>query len=135
MIEWFFGFHAPWRNPAGWFGHCEAWGYTIDDTWLFLDPQARGSRIIVTHHHDDVLALLEARFARCRTIVRVPAGEPEFWLPLHGPMTCAAICGHLVGLRALLPATLLRKLLANGAEVVHGYAKGREPGRPSGAGA
>lgn len=126
MIEtWFFGFHRPWlRNEDGFslrgaLGHVEVWGYTVDDTWLFIDPQGKGSIVTVTHHHDDVIAHLSVRHTACETILRFPAVEPVFRLPLHGPMTCASICGHLVGVRALFPATLKRKLLAKGAEVVH----------------
>lgn len=126
MIELFIGFHAPhFRNrhgridPRGWLGHCEVWGYTKDDTWLFLDPAGSGTKILVTHLHDEVQDHLAARFALCETIMRLPANAADFSFPLHGMLTCASFCGHLVGVRALVPASLRRKLRAKGAEVIH----------------
>ena len=133
MIELYFGFHRPYfRNlkgridPRGWLGHCEVWGCNEDGTWLVLDPQGQGCKILVTHRYDDVAAQLKARLDLCESILRIPAREPSFALPLHGPMTCASICGALVGIRALVPASLRRRLLAQGAEVVH-EAEGRSP--------
>lgn len=131
ILEWFIGFHAPaFRNylgaiyPMGWFGHVEAWGYTIDDTWMFFDPQGTGTRIVITHHHDDVLDQLAARHSLCDTILRVQnTARPLF--PLYPPMTCATIVGHMIGQRAFTPSGLKRKLLANGAEIVHENAEGR----------
>jgi hypothetical protein len=125
MVEWYVGFHRPYFtkngriDPRGWFGHCEIWGYTTDDTWLFIDPMGAGSIVRVMHRHDDVQDQLHARFALCALILRLPARDPAFRLPLHGMLTCASVCGHLLGVRALVPATLRRKLLANGAEVIH----------------
>lgn len=131
VIEWHFGFHRPYvRNIhgrldyRGLFGHCEAWGYTGDHTWIFLDPQGLGFHVRVTHHHDDVRESWQARIALCDSILRIKADDPKFAVPLHGPMTCASICGSLVGIRALLPSTLKRKLQAKGAEVIH-EAEGR----------
>lgn len=129
MIEWFFGFLPRWYHPCGIFGHVEAWGYTEDQTWLFLDPQSIGFRVEVMHRYDDVIDALEARNLRCSLILKHPGERREFRLPIHGPMTCARVCGSLVGIRALVPATLRRKLLANGAEVVHGQAKGKSRGQ------
>lgn len=126
IIEWSFGFHRPhFRNlpgkvdPRGWLGHCEAWGYTEDQTWLFIDPQGMGTRMRVMHRHDDVMDQLEARYALCSLILTLPATDPAFRFPLHGPLTCASICGNLVGIRALLPSGLRRKLRAKGARISH----------------
>lgn len=139
VVEWHFGFHRPYiRNIKGRldyrgiFGHCEAWGYTKDETWIFLDPQGLGFHVRVTHHFDDVHESWAARVALCDSILRLPAGDPSFGLPLHGPMTCASICGALVGIRALLPSTLKRKLLLKGAEVIH-EAEGRSSRQKSAA--
>lgn len=128
--EWFVGFHKPsLRNiegkidPTLWFGHCEIWGYTLDETWLFLDPQARGTRITVVHRHDDVLDQLAARHEICATILKF-SNPAYFKMPIHGMMTCASICGASLGVRALLPSTLERKLRQRGAEVIH-EAEGR----------
>jgi len=130
--EWYLGFYAPYfRNlegridPRGWFGHCEIWGYTADGTWFFLDPQSKGAHVRIAHAHDDVRDHISARFELCDLILRLPGGDPSFRIPIHGPMTCAAICGSLIGVRALLPATLRHKVLAKGAEVVHGQAERR----------
>lgn len=127
MIEWYVGFHKPaFRGmdgkicPSLWLGHCHIWGYTEHNTYLFLDPQGRGTGITVTHLHDDVSDHITARFAVCNLILRLPATEPNFRFPLFGLMTCAAIVGHITGHRALLPSTLRRKLQAAGAEVIHG---------------
>lgn len=135
MRTLFFGFHAPYfRNlegridPRGWFGHCEVWGVTDDDTWMFMDPQGAGCHILVTHHHDDVEAQLAARMDLCSHILRLPARTPAFAFPLHGMMTCASICGATVGIRAWRPAQLRRKLQAIGAEVIH-EAEGKREGR------
>ncbi len=133
MIEEFYvGFHRPaFRNLQGridprlWLGHCEIWGYTAEGTWLFLDPQSSGTKIVVTHLHDDVRDNLHARYTLCESILRMKADEPEFPFPLHLPLTCASLVGSMTGVRALLPATLKRKLLAKGAEVVHEQAEGR----------
>lgn len=148
MIEEFYvGFHKPYLRDAegklsvrGMFGHCEIWGYTSDGTWLFLDPQSKGGRVRITHVYDEVNQHLAFRFALCTEILRVPADDPEFRVPVFGPLTCASICGHLLGVRALLPSTLRRKLLAKGAEVLHGRSaergsagqEGPAAGAPSG---
>jgi len=129
LIEIYFGFYPRWSDPRGWFGHCEAWGYTEQDTWLFLDPQSSRFCVTVEHRHDEVMDHLAARFELCETILKMRPDPLRKVIPLHGPMTCASICGHLVGIRALFPATLKRKLLRNGAEVVHGQAKGRSRGQ------
>jgi hypothetical protein len=133
MIEWYVGFYRPYLRDTegrlsvrGLLGHCDIWGYNDDGTWLFIDPQSHGTRVLVAHAYDEVQAQLSARFALCDSILRLPADPPEFRFPLFGLMTCAAICGHITGVRALLPWGLHRKLLAKGAKVVHGQeAEGR----------
>jgi len=134
IVSWFFGFHAPsFRNSAGridprvWLGHCEAWGFTEDRTWLFLDPQGIGTMVRVMHKHDDVQDALLARSMLCKSILSVSGGDPAMRFPAHGVFTCASICGSLVGIRALLPASLERKLRRNGAKVIH-EAEGRPQG-------
>ena len=123
MREVYFGFHAPYfakdgrPHPEGWFGHCEAWGYE-GDTWTFIDPLASGLMVRSVFTQADVMDQLNARFELCETILRIAAPDRQFRFPLHGMMTCAAICGSLVGIRALLPATLRRKLVRAGAEKI-----------------
>lgn len=138
MEAWYVGFHRPWfRNtegridPRGFLGHCEIWGFTIDGTWLFIDPAGQGTLVRITHLHDEVQAQLAWRFETCTHILKIPSADPVFRLPVHGPMTCASICGALLGVRALLPGTLRRKLLARGAEVIHETSE-REPGGQEG---
>lgn len=133
ITTWFFGFHAPsFRAADGrisfrrWWGHCEAWGVTGDDTWLFLDPMGRGTHVRVCHRLEEVQDQIEARLLLCDMILTLPARDPAFQHPFHGLLTCASVCGHLVGIRAFAPATLRRKLLANGAEIIHEQTQGRE---------
>lgn len=133
--EWSIGFYKPYLRDTegrltirGLLGHCDIWGWTADGTWLFIDPQSRGSRVHVCHAYDDVEAQIRARFDLCDLILRVPANDPEFRIPIFPLLTCASFCGHLLGIRALLPATLRRKLLAKGAEVVHGQQAKGKPG-------
>ncbi len=131
-IEVYFGFYRPWWGLTGLFGHCDAWLYTEDDTWVFVDPGSTGLHVRVTHRHDDVQDLIAARFELCRSILRMPAREPAFRVPVHGPMTCASVCGSLVGVRAYTPWGLRRSLLRNGAEVIHeAEGKSRGQGRPA----
>lgn len=132
------GFHAPgFRNSEGridprcWLGHVEVWGFTDDDTWLFIDPAGAGMRVRVMHRYDDVMDALTARFELCTMVLAVPGGDPKFRVPLHGLMTCASIAGQMVSQRALFPWTLRRKLLRNGAEIVSEKPEGSQ-GRSSG---
>lgn len=126
ITTWFFGFHAPvFRNDQGridprlWFGHCEAWGPNADGTWVFLDPQGKGMIVRLEHRYDTVMDMLHARSDLCAVILQTEGRDPNMLIPAHGIMTCAAVCASLVGLRALLPSTLKRKLLRNGAKVIH----------------
>lgn len=137
IVQWFVGFHSRYARSAsgsltftGLWGHCEIWGYTIDDTWVFIDPQGmKGTSTYVTHLYDEVLAQIEARFALCETILTVPAPQNVNFFPAFPPMTCASIAGHFLGVRAFTPSGLKRKLLRNGAEIVH-----EAEGRPKGSG-
>lgn len=132
ILEWYVGFYnGAIRNhkrrlyPYGWFGHVEIWGYTEHDTWLFFDPQGQGTKIILTHFHDDVMDQLNARHCLCDTILRLPNGMQKPMVPVYPPMTCASIVGHMLGVRAFTPRGLKAKLLAIGAEVIHENAQGR----------
>lgn len=134
MIEWYFGFFRPTlRNIEGridwrcWLGHVCCFGYTEHNTWVFFDPKGAGPAFLVTHMKDEVDLQLQAHFAVCDTILRLPDRAVSYALPFHGLLTCASVCGYLVGVRAWLPAALKRKLLAKGAEVIH-----EAEGRPAG---
>ena len=140
VMEWFFGFHAPatlddLRAGASLrtvFGHVEAWGYTCDSTWIFFDPRGGGTRMLITHLHDEVEDQLWAKHETCREILRYTPDDRKLRVPLHFGMNCASQCGHLVGIRAFAPWGLRRMLLENGAEIVHVQTQGR-PGSESGA--
>lgn len=125
IVVWHFGFYRPsFRNiegridPRCWFGHCDAWGCNEDGTWIFLDPQGRGARVDAMHRWDDVQDRWAAQLALADCIVRTSANRP-FRFPFLGIHTCASVCGSLVGIRAYLPSSLRRKLLRQGAEVIH----------------
>jgi hypothetical protein len=125
-LEYFVGFWRPWKSWMGMFGHVEMWGYTIDDTWFFLDPRGMGAKLYITHLHDEVEAQILARIEVCETILKLQPHDRTLF-PLHGPLTCAAIVGHHLGVRALTPSGLKRRLLAIGAEVIHARSPEREP--------
>jgi hypothetical protein len=133
ILTWYFAFY-PAKGPfskAGTlystFGHVEAFGYTKDDTWLFFDPQGRRTHIHVTHLHDEVETLMTAKYIDAQSILRIPANDHRVINPLRGPLTCVSQCAALMGWRAYTVAGLHRKLLRNGAELIHGkQTKGRE---------
>lgn len=127
MIEWYVGFHAP-HKECFWtrFGHVECFGYTQDETWLFIDPRRSGTQVVVTHLHDEVEGLLASRFTRCSMILRT-SRRGTFTVPFYPPMTCAAMVGHILGVRAFTIAGLRSKLLRAGAEVIHDASAKREP--------
>lgn len=141
LVEIFFAFHPPvpiseirsrredWRCI---FGHVEAYGYTVDETWLFFDPQGIGSTIRITHLHDEVIDRLASIRSTATLILSFKPDGRKFRVPIHPPMTCATQCGALAGRRAWTPWGLRRMLLRDGAEVIWERpvedAK-REPGR------
>lgn len=133
ITGWFFGFTRPWRDWHGVFGHVEAWGCDAEGSWVFIDPRSTGLQLNIMFRFDDVEDVLTLLNQRCDIILWMPQPIGEFHIPLHGPMTCASICGSLVGLRALFPWGLHRKLLAKGAEVVHGQGTQRRSQGQSGA--
>tara|TARA_R110000868_G_scaffold237132_9_gene491614 strand:- start:25305 stop:25694 length:390 start_codon:yes stop_codon:yes gene_type:complete len=126
ILEWYFGFHAPLplrdvRSLETFcmaFGHVEAWGYTMDDTWMFFDPRRGGTMIRVTHLHDEVNAMLVARLELCERVLKFTPDDRTLRFPPVFPMNCAQQCGHLVGMRAFSLGGLARMLLRNGAEQV-----------------
>ena len=78
--------------------------------------------------HDDLMDQLNARHALCDLILRLP-NERKPLFPLHFPMNCATVVGQIVGVRAFTPRGLRRKLLANGAEVIHENPERRSTGQ------
>lgn len=100
------------------FGHVEAFGYTIDQTWFFYDPRSWRTDLKITHMYDEVNNLLTDKFTTAQEVIRY-TGEPlRFSTPFHGPMNCVTQCAGLIGVRAFTPKSFRKILLANNAEVV-----------------
>lgn len=127
VLEWYVGFWPPVSRPL-WarLGHVDIWGYTEDDTWLFIDPRFFGTEIVVTHHHDRVDNLLAFRFANCTEIWRTRR-TCDLTFPVIAPFTCVSLVGHVLGFRAFTIAGVRKKLRETGAECIHGRPTG-EPG-------
>lgn len=126
-VKTFFVFHERpdfellWRCPSQvWstFGHVSAYGFTRDDTWFFFDPRRTGTRMVITHHHDEIEAQMVEVFATAKEIYATDH-RGELMLPSLLPMTCVAQCAHLIGIRAFTPSGFRRKLAEIGAEPVH----------------
>lgn len=101
------------------FGHVEAIGYTVDDTWFFYDPGRYQSRLLITHLHDEVQELMAERFERAHTVIKIKASN-TFAFPLHLPMNCVTQCAALVGIRAFTPNGFRKRLLQEKGVIVHG---------------
>lgn len=138
IVEIYFAFHRPatlkeiWSGKASLrsiFGHVEAFGYTIDDTWFFYDPSGTHSKLLITHLHDEVNTLLAERVERSREIFRMPHDPDYYRAPIHGPMNCVTQCAALIGWRAFTPRGFRKRLLKSNAEMVHGiqHPKRRSP--------
>lgn len=117
--EWYFGFHGP-HDKDFWsrFGHVEAWGYSLDQSWIFLDPTRSGVETIVTSDPDLIDDVMAIKFAKADLVIRV-SEWPQNPRPPITVLTCASFCAHLVGLRAFTLRTLKRNLLAIGGEIIH----------------
>lgn len=129
IVEIYFAFHRPATigevltgktSIRSIFGHVEAFGYTIDDTWFFYDPSGTHSKLLITHLHDEVQTLLAERFNRSETVFRMRHDPDYYALPIHGPMNCVTQCAALIGWRAFTPRGFRMRLLKSNAEVVHG---------------
>jgi hypothetical protein len=118
-LYWYFGFYDRTQDPLRWWGHCDAWGVTKDDTWLFLDPNRTGTHVQVAHIAEEVEYLMALRLAAAREVILYRAPRSLLSVPPLSLHTCASICGSVVGLRAWTPEALKRKLLRNGGEVRH----------------
>jgi hypothetical protein len=127
-VEFYFVFH---RRPTlghirrgeasllQYFGHVEAIGYTVDDTWFFYDPGRSYSSLRITHLHDEVEALMAEKFDRAREVIKIGA-IGAFSFPAHFPMNCVTQCAALVGMRAFTPGGFRKRLLAAEGVIVHG---------------
>lgn len=136
--EWYFGFHdrgslidiARGRESVTtMFGHVEAWGYTIDGTWLFFDPRGRHTIIEITHLYEEILDFGQERFMRCREILKIGHRTDRITYPMIRPhLHCGTQCAALLGWRAYTLRGFRRMLLENGAEIVHERSEGRSSG-------
>lgn len=134
-VEIYFAFQKPasfrdgLRDIPTLLGHVEAFGYTVDDTWFFLDPNRKVAHLRITHHHDDVERIMAEIIARSYLVLRVEPGR-ELRFPPVQVYSCAAVCAHLVGLRAFTPRGLIRKLRAiNATEVKNEDAEDAQGGQ------
>ncbi len=139
--EIYFAFHRPvtWqelRDGESWwriFGHVDAFGYTIDETWFFFEPGRKGTTLNITHMHEEVETRLQDMWARSELILSLKTRQ-MLKFPPFGPINCVSQCAALVGMRAFTPWGLKRKLLANNAKVIHGQATQGRSGREERAG-
>lgn len=143
IIEWFFAFSRPLglreiaRRREDWrcvFGHVQAYGYTMDDAWLFFDPQGIGSSIRITHLHDEVLEHIATIRCTSEWVLSIKPDGRRFRLPFHPPMNCVTQCSSLIGRRAYTPWGFRQMLLREGAEVIWERAREDAEGRSEGQG-
>jgi len=133
--EWFFFFHHPSRigncirRKDSWLailGHVQAACYNEDLTWMFIDPAGARTKVWLTHHFDEVEALLDFRIAHARATYWIAPMEGGISFPALRPHNnCVTICASFLGLRAYTPWGLERMLVAHGAEKVDAEAKVR----------
>lgn len=107
------------------FGHVEAFGYTIDNTWFFFNPGRHFTNLKITHLHDEVQILMAERFLRAEVIYRLPYNPGEFSFPLHFSMNCVTQCAALIGRRAFTPKGFQRILQQENAEAIDAKQQGR----------
>lgn len=117
-LVWYVGFYPRRRSLAGMWGHCDMWGMTRDHTFVFLDPARSGFQVQVTHKAEEIDFLWALRLEAAHSMLRIDAPRVLHRLPFLGPLSCASICGHVLGVRAWTPRSLRAKLLANGAQEV-----------------
>lgn len=121
---WLVVFHRRklWKRA---FGHVEVIGITDDGTWVFFNPSWEGSLVFVSSDEETVTLALEAT-TKDAMVLRVD-GLGQGVPPIFPLQNCATICGHILGYSAFTPGGLRRKLLKNGAKVVHdGWSEGKQ---------
>lgn len=124
-VEVYFAFHPPHRRTIwGRLGHVQAFGYTVDETWFFLQPTAERTMLFITHRHDEVEDLMAQEFTVSRKIIKTSTIRENRFPPLL-MLNCVSECAALVGIRAFTIGGLERKLLANGGTVIHESARGQ----------
>ena len=127
IAEFYFAFHRPAKfsevrkgaSLYSIFGHVEAFGYTLDNTWFFFDPGRAYSKMLITHVYDEVNELIASKFMPSTEVLRYSGPMRDFRVPIHPPMNCVTQCAGLIGLRAFTPGGFRKKLLANQAEIIH----------------
>lgn len=112
------GFWRYFTRPG--FRHVEAAAFYADENrWVFVIPSRR--RLLVeVKKPEDAGPYLSAMMANCTVAVRFNGQELRNYAPLGAGCvgTVKGLCG--IKSRALWPGGLLRDLLAQGAEIVHG---------------
>lgn len=118
VVRWYFAFHKPeWRPISAWMGHVDVFCMTETGVWVFLYPQRTGFKIMVCKEEEAIDALFADALYHAHVLRYDTPGE--FVLPPLTVYSCAAVCGHMVGIRAFTPRALKRKLLRNGAEAIN----------------
>lgn len=123
MRDLWSGAESPWST----FGHVSAYGFTRDNTWFFFDPQRVGTKLQITHHHDEIDERLTSIFILCDEVYCTDY-QGKLWFPPVLPMNCVMQCAHLIGTRAFTPNGFRQKLRGIGAERIHAGTT-RESGR------
>jgi hypothetical protein len=131
ITDFYFVFHKPAglkeiRAGASYlscFGHVEAFGCTIDDTWFFFDPGRKETSLRITHLYDEVNQTMAEKFTVAHEVIRIDTCQ-QFRIPLHLPMNCVTQCAALVGIRAFTPKGFRKKLLENKGVVINGTERG-----------
>lgn len=126
-MVWYVAFYPRRRDLWSLLGHCDMWGATRDDNWVFIDPARRGMQVQVVHKAEEVELLMTLRLGEAESVLRLEQHQIDrrWTIPLIAPATCASVCGATLGLRAWTPAALRRKMLAIGAQEVEAHADPR----------
>lgn len=112
---------AFWPNRRWWLPG--RWGHVTvldrhEETWVQIDVDRTGINVVPFWRAEDVADRLSNLTAHCEILSYDGGGARCF----GATMTCVTFARHYTGVpsRALLPDGLMRDLLRNGAEVIHG---------------
>lgn len=126
MIALYFVFWPrSWRQPETWLSHVDVVAVTSAQEWLFLMPRRRRFSVAVERENAGIDAAFAEMLAGASMVLRMEGQKAGPVHPPIAPLTCASIAGHIAGVRAWTPRGLQRKLLKNGAEVIHVAPQGR----------
>lgn len=126
ITTWFVAFYeratTPWINwlVPGRFKHVAVFGYSVRArTWVFIDPNMLCMRVVLLPDGAASETML-GQFTEGAAVLKVEAvrdGRDR----LRPAFCCAAVVAHMLGMSrgALLPVSLWRDCLRNGAQIVH----------------